>query len=120
MSKILNIRQPEPGARSRMISVRGGGLFLNAKSETMAILDDVRKNAGRLLAGALFVAAIAYLSSSGLVTKKGLQSAVEENKKYLQNEAGAQGKGLDRQTLMPRCADAPVKFSPWVCTLSGG
>ena len=72
-------------------------------------LDAVRKNAGRLLAAALFVAGLSYLWRSGLVTKESLQTAVEDNKKYLKQEAGAQGKrGLQRAALR-RCADAPMR-----------
>jgi hypothetical protein len=58
----------------------------------MAALDAVRKNTARLLACALFVAGLVYLGSSGVVNKQGLQAAVEDNKKYLQQQAGAQGK----------------------------
>ena len=72
----------------------------------MAALDD-RKNAARLLACALFVAGLVYLGSSGVVTKQGLQAAVEDNKKYLQQQAGAQGKM--RRIVAPRLrVGAPV------------
>ena len=74
-------------------------------------LDAVRKNAGRLLAAALFVAGLSYLWRSGLVTKESLQTAVEDNKTYLKQEAGAQGKrGLQLCAApMRRCADAPMR-----------
>jgi len=67
----------------------------------MAALDAVRKNTARLLACALFVAGLVYLGSSGVVNKQGLQAAVEDNKKYLQQQAGAQGK-LRRAALARR------------------
>lgn len=78
-----------------------------ARGARMAALDAVRKNAARLLACALFVAGLVYLGSSGVVTKQGLQAAVENNKKYLQQQAGAQGKL--RRSVAPRLrVGAPV------------
>jgi hypothetical protein len=72
----------------------------------MAALDAVRKNAA-LLAFALFVAGLVYLGSSGVFTKQALQAVVEDNKKYLQQQAGAQGK-LRRRVALRLRVGAPV------------